>query len=244
MGSNVSIDDMPDVVHTPYSFLLDETGVEPTVERIGYGKMLLTHTGPRTKMTIQFRLDKKWRWEKSRLFIDGKAVPLAKGWEMYVAIFKDPDNGRHSFIPKGAKKAVVPESQPVDEKYLPNVVAKELASLRKASENEKTEIAATVISKANQYMITLRDTDSGKAFSLTFGFEVGRWTLVDIMLINAMGYDVSRYVSEGEVDEFLHELMGITGRDSQVSYASSMQAHDVAGASNSVMARRASVYRI
>ena len=80
-----------------------------------YGKILLTHLGERTKMTIKFRLDgRKWRWEKSHLFIDGKQQPLASGWDMYVAIYKDPDNGRRNFTPEGARKAAIPASQEVE----------------------------------------------------------------------------------------------------------------------------------
>ena len=150
MGNTVSIDDMPDVVHEPYAFLLDKTGSEPIVERSGYGKILLTHLGERTKMTIKFRLDgRKWRWEKSHLFIDGKQQPLASGWDMYVAIYKDPDNGRRNFTPEGARKAAIPASQEVDETYLPTAVAKELDSLRKLTVKETTTIVPTVVSEKN-----------------------------------------------------------------------------------------------
>src|SRR4249920_3128440 len=160
LATNVTIDDMPQIVHEPYAFLLDKTYVEPTVERNGYGKMTLTHLGERTKMTIHFRLSaRKWQWEKSRLWIDGERVPLASGWDMYVAIFKDPDNGRRNFTPEGAKKAKVPDSQPVDEQYLPKVIAQELAGLRRQNEKEATTIVPSVVSAANQYLITLTDND-------------------------------------------------------------------------------------
>lgn len=242
--TTLSIDNMPEVVHEPYAFLLDKTGVEPIVERNGYGKILLTHLGERTKMTIKFRLDgRKWRWEKSHLFIDGEQKPLASGWEMYVAIYKDPDNGRRNFTPEGAKKAKIPASQPVDEKYLPKLIATELANLRKMSQKESTTIVPTVVSSANQYLITLLDGETGQSFVFTFGFETGTWQIVDILLVNANGYDVSQYVGESQIENFLHEIMGIAGRASQVTY-NPLGSVQQAATTNSVNVRNATVFRI
>ena len=244
MGNTVSIDDMPDVVHEPYAFLLDQTGVEPVVERSGYGKILLTHLGERTKMTIKFRLDgRKWRWEKSHLFIDGEQKPLASGWEMYVAIFKDPDNGRRNFTPEGARKAQIPDSKPVDEQYLPKVVATELANLRKMSKKETTTITPTVVSSANQYLISLVDGETGQSFIFTFGFETGTWQIVDVLLVNASGYDVSHYVGESQIESFLHEIMGIAGRASQVTY-NPLGSAQQAATTNSVNVRKSTVFRV
>jgi hypothetical protein len=244
VGNTVSIDDMPDVVHEPYAFLLDKTGCEPIVERSGYGKILLTHLGERTKMTIKFRLDgRKWRWEKSHLFIDGKQQPLASGWDMYVAIYKDPDNGRRNFTPEGARKAAIPASQEVDETYLPTAVAKELGSLRKLTVKETTTIVPTVVSEKNQYLITLADGESGQKFVFTFGFEANTWQVVDMLLVNASGYDVTSYVGESQLDAFLSEIMGIAGRASQVTYNPGGSTQQAA-ATNSTMVRKSTVIRV
>lgn len=244
MSNTVSIDDMPDVVHEPYAFLLDKTGVEPIVERSGYGKMLLTHLGERTKMTIQFRLEsRKWRWERSRLWIDGERQPLASGWEMYVAIFKDPDNGRRNFTPEGARKAVIPASKPLDEEYLPKLVATEVANLRKITVKESTTIVPTVASEKNQYLITLDDGETGQKFVFVFGFELGNWQVVDMLLVNASGYDVTRYVGEAGIDAFLSEIMGIAGRASQVTY-NPLGSVQQAAATNSTMVRKSTVIRV
>lgn len=242
--TTLSIDNMPEVVHEPYAFLLDKTGVEPIVERNGYGKILLTHLGERTKMTIKFRLDgRKWRWEKSHLFIDGEQQPLASGWEMYVAIFKDPDNGRRDFVPEGARKAQIPESKEVDEQYLPKAVADELISLRKMVRKAETTATATIVSSANQYLITLVDGETGQSFIFTFGFESGAWQVVDMLLVNAKGYDVTRYVGEHQIEQFLHEIMGIAGRASQVTYNPGGSAQQAA-TTNSVNVRKSTVFRI
>lgn len=245
LGTIVPIENMPDIVHEPYAFLLDETGVEATVEKSGYGKMLLTHLGERTKMTIQFRLNgRKWQWERSRLWIDGERAPLASGWDMYTAIYKDPDNGRRNFTPKGAKKAKVPESQPVDEQYLPVVVAKELEGLRKTSVKETTTIVPTVVSKANQYMITLHDGEDDQQFVFVFGHQHGDWRLVDLILINANGYDVTNYVGEAGIEAFLHEILGIAGRASQVTYNPLGSVQQAATTANLVQVRKSTVFRV
>jgi hypothetical protein len=244
LGTIVPIEDMPEIVHEPYAFLLDNTGVEATVERNGYGRMLLTHLGERTKMTIQFRLNsRKWQWEKSCLWIDGERAPLASGWDMYTSIYQDPDNGRHTFTPKGAKKAKIPESRPVDEQYLPLAVTKELRGLRATSEKETTTIVPTVVSSANQYLITVTDTETGQKFVFVFGHQQGDWALVDLILVNAKGYDVTNYVGEAGIDSFLHQLLGVAGRASQVTYnpLGSVQA---AATTNSVNVRKSTVRRV
>lgn len=244
MGTNVPIEDMPEIVHEPYAFLLDNTGVEATVERSGYGRMTLTHLGERTKMTIQFRLNaRKWQWEKSRLWVDGERVPLASGWDMYTAIYRDPDNGRHTFTPKGARKAKIPASQPVDEQYLPLAVAKELKGLRSNSEKEATTIVPTVVSSANRYLITVTDTDTGQKFVFVFGHQQGDWSLVDLTLVNSAGYDVTNYVGEAGIDSFLHQILGIAGRASQVTY-NPLGSAQQAATTNSVSVRKSTVRRV
>lgn len=113
LTTNVAIDNMPAIVQEPYAFLLDETGVEPAVERNGNGRILLTHLGERTRMTIQFRLNgRKWQWVKSCLFIDGKQVELAKGWGEYVSIFEGPDNRRADSASEDAEKTASPGPVP------------------------------------------------------------------------------------------------------------------------------------
>lgn len=243
LGTNVPIENMPDIVHEPYAFLLDETGVEATVEKSGYGRMLLTHLGERTKMTIQFRLNgRKWQWEKSRLWIDGERVPLASGWDMYTAIYRDPDNGRHTFTPKGAKKAKLPDSQPVDEQYLPLAVAKELKGLRENSK-ETTTIVPTVVSSANQYLVTVTDTENNQKFVFVFGHVLGEWSLVDVHLINAVGYDITNYVGDSGIEAFLHQVMGIAGRAAQVTY-NPLGSVQQAATTNSVNVRKSTVFRV
>lgn len=246
LGTNVSIDDMPPIVHRPYAFLLDGTDIEPVVERTGYGRIRLVHLGERTRMTIDFRLNRTtWDWHKSSLFVDGKKVPNAANWDMYVAIFKDPDNGRKNFVPEGARKAVLPKVQPVeDEQHLPKYVADELKSLRSASLKDTTSVTALVNSKKNEYVLTVLDGTNDSKFLFTFGIGPdGKWTITDVMLVNSTGYDITAHLTHGEVEEFLHDLLGSIGRKTQVTTVPYGHVHRAA-VSSSVEVRKSTVFRI
>lgn len=243
MTTTVSIDDMPDVVHEPYAFLLDQTGVEPAVERSGYGRMILTHLGERTKMTIQFRLNnRKWQWVKSYLWIDGERQALAAGWDMYVSIFKDPDNGRRNHVPEGAKKAKIPVSQDVDEEYLPKAIAASVKNARRAAGPSST-VTPTVVSSANQYLITVTNEDSGETVVLTFGPDDSTWQVVDMMIVNPAGYDISFQIDPDQFETVIARVLGTANAREATSFVPS--GGPSAGAvSNSTMVRKASVFRI
>lgn len=250
--TTLSIDNMPEVVHEPYAFLLDKTGVEPIVERSGYGKILLTHLGERTKMTIKFRLDgRKWRWEKSHLFIDGKAKPLASGWDMYVSIYKDPDNGRKDFVPAGAKKAKLPEMRTVEnEEHLPSTVAECLRSMRSASTKTTTVVTASISLDGKQYILSVTDTDEDgdeSTVALTFGFVGGGsgsmdWTITGGLAVNRRGYDVTNHL-HCDLNTFLMDLLGAQSRAAQVPFVPGGSARQAA-TTNSVNVRKSTVFRI
>jgi hypothetical protein len=235
LGAIVDIDTMPAVVHEPYAFLLDETGVEPIVERNGYGRILLTHLGERTKMTISFRLDGRgWRWADSKLFIDGKKKPLAQGWDQYVSIFKDPDKGRRNHTPKGAKKAKLPSSRPVDEQYLPSEVGKCLTAMRQASTKDTVTVIPTMSESGNEYLVTVADEDpeaDGSSIVLFFGYLGGGdsmgWSISGGLAVNAMGYDVTHYLEHGLEEA----LMGILGANSRAAQVPTIPGGSVQGAS-------------
>jgi hypothetical protein len=239
----VAIDDMPDVVHEPYAFLLDQTGVEATVERSGYGKMMLTHLGERTRMTIKFRLDgRKWRWEKSHLFIDGEQQPLASGWDMYVSIYKDPDNGRRNHVPEGAKKAKIPPSQTVDEQYLPKAIAASVKNARRAAGDAST-VTPTIVPGLNQYLVTVNNEGSGETVVIFFEPDDSTWQVADLMVINPAGYDISFQIDPDQMETVVARVLGTANAREATSFVPS--GGPVAGAvSNSTMVRKASVFRI
>lgn len=251
--TTLSIDNMPEVVHEPYAFLLDKTGVEPIVERNGYGKILLTHLGERTKMTIKFRLDgRKWRWEKSHLFIDGKAKPLASGWDMYVSIYKDPDNGRKDFVPKGARKAKLPEMRTVEnEEHLPSAVADCLRGMRSVNTKTATTVVKASISlDGKQYLLSVVDTDKDgdeSTIILTFGFGGSpsgamEWTITGGLAVNRRGYDVTNYLN-CDLNTALMDLLGAQSRAAQVPFVPGGSAQQAA-TTNSVNVRKSTVFRI
>lgn len=243
MGITVAIEDMPEVVHEPYAFLLDKTNVEPFVERNGYGRMLLTHLGERTKMTIQFRLDgRKWRWERSFLWIDGERQPLAAGWDMYISIYKDPDNGRRNHVPEGAKKAKLPVSQPVDEQYLPTAITTSLKSARKAA-GGATTVTPTIASSENQYLFTVDNAESGEKVVITFGYDGSTWHVADLMVVNPAGYDISFLVNPDQFEMVVARVLGTANAREASSFVPAGGPSSGA-VSNSVAVRKATVFRV
>lgn len=246
MGASVSIENMPDVVHEPYAFLLDKTGVEPFVERSGYGRMLLTHLGERTKMTIAFRLDgRSWRWAESKLFIDGERKPNAGSWEQYVAVFKDPDNGRRNFVPDGAKKAKIPASREIDEQYAPKQIADTVGQLRKMIGKDTVTVVPTITSDG-MYLVTITDSEDGGSFVYVFknnGFSPDKgWTTESVLVVTGSGYDVTHLVGP-DIESHVLNLLGANSRAAQVPTMPGGSVRQAA-VSNSTMVRKASVFRI
>lgn len=250
MTKAVSIDEMPGVVHEPYAFLLDETNVEPIVERTGFGRMRLTHLGDRTKMTIDFRLSgRKWRWQESRLFIDGKRVPNADSPEMYVSIYRDPDGGRRNHVPAGARKAEIPESRAVEEAYLPVGVAEAVKAFRRMATKDTVTVTPTISLKGDEYLITAVDTgrDDEVAIVLFYGRQgdgtgsLG-WAPVGALAVNALGYDVTQYL-EGGLHATLVRVLGAQGRASQVPHIPNGGPQSAA-TTNSTLVRKATVFRV
>lgn len=246
MGDIVAVENMPDVVHEPYAFLLDKTEVEPTVERNGYGRMLLTHLGERTKMTIAFRLDgRSWRWAESKLYIDGERKPNSGSWDQYVAIYKDPDNGRRNFVPDGAKKAKIPASRPIDEQYAPKQIADTVGQLRKMIGKETVTVTPTITSDG-LYLVTITDSEDGGSFLYVFenngsGVDKG-WTISTVLVVTGSGYDITNMVGP----DIEGHLMGLLGAQSRAAQVPTIPGGSVqqGAASNATMVRKATVFRV
>jgi hypothetical protein len=215
LTSEVSLDDMPRAVYEPYALLLDGTGVAPTVERSGYGRMLLTHLGQRTRMTIQFRLNgRKWHWGQSHLFIDGKPAPLAQGADAYIAIYRDPDNGRQNHIPEGAEKFDPPKTESVDRRDLPASVTREIRGLWGFAENAGSiTVRAEITVERDRYLVSVEPVAGGPKIVYVFTPKGPDWLLAEVGLVNAAGYDVGRFLNDGETEGFLREALGVTDRD-------------------------------
>lgn len=214
MTSEVSLDDMPRAVYEPYALLLDGTGVAPSVERNGYGRMLLTHLGERTRMTIQFRLNgRKWQWGQSHLFIDGKSVPLAQGADAYIAIYQDPDNGRRNHTPEGAEKFVPPETESVSRRDLPVSVAREMRGLWEFAESGgSVTVRSEVTVQRDRYLVLVEPVAGGPKIVYVFTPKGPDWLLTEVNLVSAAGYDVGRFLNDGETEDFLREALGLADR--------------------------------
>lgn len=244
MGASVSVEDMPGVVFEPYGFLLDETGVEPVVHRTGVGRIELVHSSDRVRMSIRFRLSgHTWQWVKSTLHVDGEKKPIATSWPQYVAIFKDPDEGRKNHVPKGARKAVLPELREVDEQYAPAVVvqsAREVRSLIGA--HKAIDVTVLITEDQGRYVVTARDEDGGRIVYFFQDDRCGTWEPHGVMLISPTGYDITRFHSE-RIDETLLEFLGATSRAAQRTTSPGGKAVR-ASVANSVEVRKATVRRV
>lgn len=243
--NTVSIDDLPGVVYEPYSFLLDNTGVEPVVERSGFGHLTLVHSSDRVRMTITFRLSagKKWNWTDSTLHIDGQKKPLASSWDMYAAIFKDPDTGRRNFVPKGAKKAQLPETQPVDQQHAPSVVTSSADQLRKLVMPDKKIDIEVRIADASKYLVFATDELGAQIVYLFEAKNTGRWEITGITIITPTGYDVTQH-NASHLESYILDFLGHVSRSTQQSTVPLGREMRAGGVENSVMVRKATVFRV
>lgn len=242
--TQVSEENMPPIVYDAYAFLLDNTDTVPVVERQGTGRIRLVHQSDRVRMTISFQhASRRWVWKKSTLHVDGAPQPLATSWEMYVAIFKDPDNGRETYVPEGAKKAQIPVSRDVDEQHTPQAIQSVANQLRKLSNPETVEQIRVSIAGSREYLLTVRNK-TGKQIVLFFDSGPGNsWRIVQMMIVSPTGHDVTGFES-GFVDDVLLEMLGAQSRNAQVSALPSAMRSTDNVPTNSVQVRKTTVFRI
>lgn len=239
----VAIEDMPPTVYRPYSYLLDETGVEAVVQRKGFGRMELVHASKRVRMTISFRLRQtKWAWTGSTLTVDGKRVPLATSWDMYVAIFKDPDAGRRSYVPKGAKKAQLPDTKPVDDDRAPTAVLSAIRELRQMVGKGRDITVDLGIENAQRYVLSVTNRKDDSKILYFYRPGDGGWVIEGIRLVSPTGYDITDYHAD-EIDGYILEFLGVESRGVQRP-EKPLGSEQKARVSNSVMVRKATVFRI
>lgn len=248
MGAIVDIADMPEIVREVYSYLLDSTEVEPTVERNGYGRMLLTHQSDRVHLAVAFRLNgRAWASGDMKLHIDGQPCTTVAEWDMYVSVFRDPDHGRRNHVPDGTKKAVIPASRPVEnEEHLPTILTKCLARLRAPKMAYAISSATTSIAlDQSKYLLTMEGHDpDGFTTIAVFGRADGAadWLFSELIVVNPMGYDVTKTLAPS----LTASLKGLLGADSRLNQVSLIPGGRTQGAAatNSTMVRKASVVRV
>lgn len=248
---DVNIDVLPPVVWNLWTDLLDKTEIEPQVRRVGYGHLLVTHGNERVTVRVHFKnkgRTPKWTGHSSDLHIDGKKVPRAHDVDHYVAILKDPDYGRHSWAPEGARKARIPGGRPVEnEDLLPALVADHLKAMRGqigTGPGELAECEITVRSADNsQYVLSMNAGERKSSFFIVYQANGDAWTVIDLRFVNSLGYDVTLTYENG-IDDFFYQLMGDESRKVQVPTTPQQRTTQTVGLSNSVSVRKASVFRI
>lgn len=204
----VVIEGMFEVVYELYVFLLDKMDVELVVECNGYGWMLFIYLGECIKMMIQFCLDGwKWCWECFFLWIDGECQFLVVGWDMYILIYKDFDNGCCNYVFEGVKKVKLLVLQLVDEQYLLMVIVMLLRSVWKVV-GGVIMVMLIIVFLENQYLFMVDNVENGEKVVIIFGYDGFMWYVVDLMVINLVGYDIFFLV---DLDQFEMVVVCVLG---------------------------------
>lgn len=250
--NEVSIDVMPAVVWELYEFLLDETEVSPSVNRNGHRKIILTHQNDRVRVVVNFHNPGwRWSWKSSLLFIDGRRESIASSPDHYVAIFNDPDEGRYGYTPEGSKKTKLPDMKEVSEgqlPYAPHLVSSMAKNLKSGVTDKNAEVKVYIAEKSNRYIISVENPEKGDVYQIIGkggapGSKGGGWGLVDIILTNTRGYDVTKENAH-RIEEILRDLLGADSRKNQKPYIPEGSTRSQAGMSNSVAVRKATVFRV
>lgn len=250
--NEIDIDAIPGSVWELYKFLLDETGVIPSVTRSGYGKITLEHQNERVRTVVNFHNPGwRWNWKSSSLFVDGEKEVIASSPEHYVAIFNDPDEGRYGYTPKGSKKVKLPDMREISEEqltYAPHLVSSMAKNLKSDVTDKNAEIKVCIAENSNRYIISVKNPAKGDVYQVigkdgSLGSKVGGWGLVDMILVNTRGYDVTQESSH-KIEDILRELLGAESRKNQKPYVPEGSTRNQAGMSNSVAVRKATVFRV
>lgn len=243
----VPIEMMPPAVWERYKELLDETGTEATVQRIDIGTMVLTHSSDRVRFTVKYRNHRnhKYQWEQhsSELHIDGEKVATVRYSSQYAAIFIDPDGGRHTWTPKGAKKADVSGLRELTEEQLthaPVQIAMTARMFNKMNADAECRVAM-MTNGASRFTIRI-STEGKSTVYMHLKPGVGDWDLDTYQIVNSVGYDVTDWYGD-DVEDLLFEVMGIGSRKAQVSFDPVAKSHAQAGMANSVAVRKNTVIR-
>lgn len=246
-AQEIPIDMMPPVVWEKYKELLDLTEVEPTVVRVNIGTIALVHTGERVRLTIRYKNHKnhKYQWteQETELHIDGEYVRPVRHCAHYAAIFADPDKGRHTWTPKGAKKVDVGHLRKLTDEqiqYAPHPIA----TLARALEQFNFRDSSTVqilTSGDNRYAVKVTN-EHGASVYIHLKPSRGDWDLDRHVVVNANGYDLTSWYAD-DIDDLILELLGVASRKAQVSFTPKGKVQSQAGTANSVAVRKNTVIR-
>lgn len=246
LATTVPFEDMPSIVANRYANLLDKSETEPTVERNGYGRMILTHQNTRVRLTISYRLNgRTWAEGELKILVDGSLFDGIEDIDRYVAIFADPDNGERDYIPKGSKKAKLPEFRPADEQHLPSVVARIFNKLRKATVGTASlSVEALIALDQSRYLIRIDIPGDGSSIYVIFRFDTTKdtWILDSFKAVSFKGYDVTEAMS-GPLKTQLMSLAGANSRANQIASVPGGQRRGAA-VTNSTEVRKSTVVRV
>ncbi|MGC5263911.1 hypothetical protein ACPXCO_23110 [Streptomyces cyaneofuscatus] len=235
---------LPTQVTTMRHDLWEATGQTADIQRTSPLHYLLLLTSERVELTITWRRNYRgsWKWNNSTLTVDGTPREIARDFEDFVRIWKDPD-----VLYRPGGRSEIPALTPVeDETQLPGGVRKALDRMRrnaerKASDGSVRAIAATTDSG---YTIEL----AGPKGTLHLHYTpcrrlAGAWVLAErggFQMFDANGMDSTKKFA-GNLMAALADMFGLGTAPAVPGQTGHARQTAV---NNSVRARRHSVIRV
>lgn len=136
--------------------LREATGQTADIRRTSPLHYLLVLTSERVELTITWRRNHRgsWKWNNSTLTVDGTARELARDFDDFVHIWKDPD-----VLSRPGGRSEIPALTPVeDETQLPGTVRQALDRMRKSAERKAADANVRAIAAATDTGYTIEVT--------------------------------------------------------------------------------------
>ncbi|MFE9252839.1 hypothetical protein [Streptomyces sp. NPDC007088] len=224
--------------------LREATGQNADVRRTSPLHYLLVLTSERVELTITWRRNYRgfWKWNNSTLTVDGTPRELARDFDDFVHIWKDPD-----VLSRPDGRSEIPALTPVeDETQLPDTVRQPLDRMRKSAQRKAGEgnVRAFAAATDTGYTIQL----AGPKGTLHLHYRPARrayesWVLAPrngFAMFDLNGMDSTKKFA-GNLMVALADMFGISAAPDVPGQTGHARQATV---SNSVRARRHAVIRV
>jgi hypothetical protein len=235
---------LPKPVTTMRRNLCEATGQTAEVRRISPLHYLLVLPSERVELTITWRRNHRgsWKWNSSTLTVDGTSRELARDFDDFVRIWKDPD-----VLSRPDGRSEIPALTPVeDETQLPDMVRQALDRMRNSAERKGGEGNVRVFAAATDTGYTVQVSGPKGTLHLHYTpcrHSPGAWTLAQrdgFRMFDKNGMDSTKKFA-GNLMAALADMFGISSAPTVPGQTGQARQASV---SNSVLVRRHSVIRV
>ncbi|MFD6334880.1 hypothetical protein ACFWGI_35625 [Streptomyces niveus] len=245
MPQNPPVDDtfVPSVVAQMQDKLQHATGHTPSIRRTDPLHYVLRLTNERVELTFTWRRHHSGRWKRnsSTLTVDGTPREVARDFDDFVGIFKDPD-----VLSRTGGRSEIPDLTPAeDEAQLPGQIRQILDNVRRGIKRKGLDATIHALAAATDTGYTLQITGPKGTLQLNYvptPRPAGTWTLAPrhgFRVYDANGLDLSAQFA----GDLKAAMAGLFGLDSAPAVPGQTGRPRQASVSNSVQVRRYSVYR-